>query len=68
MYFGFDLVDGKCFLIDTQEGSLRNSMSGLVIHGSVRCNPSVTVLHLYLEPVEDGEIMWIIDTSERYSR
>ena len=46
---------------------LRNAMSGLVIPCSVRWIPSVTVFELYLEPLEDGEIVWIIDTSERYS-
>ena len=43
-------------------------MSGLVIPCSVRWIPSVTVLDLYLEPLEDGEIVLIIDASEQYSR
>ena len=56
------------FLINPQERCLRNAISGLVIPGSVRWIPSVTVLNLYLEPLEDGEIVLIIDASERYSR
>ena len=55
------------FLVDTQEHCLRNAISGLVIPCSVRWIPSVTVLDLYLKPLEDVEIVLIIDDSERYS-
>ena len=56
------------FLVDTQERCLRNAISGLVIPCSVRWIASVTVLDLDLEALEDGEIVLIIDASERYSR
>ena len=56
------------FLVDTQERCLRNAISGLVIPGSVRWIPSVTVLDLNLEPLEDDAIVLIIDASEQYSR
>ena len=56
------------FLVDTQDPCLRNAISGLVLACSVRWSPSVTVLDLDLEPLADGELMLIIDASERYSR
>ena len=56
------------FHVDTLERCLRNAISGLVIPCSVTWIPSVTVLDLYLEPVEDGEIVLLIDGSERYYR
>ena len=56
------------FLVDTQECCLRNAIAGLVIPCSVRWIPTVTVLDLYLEQLEDGEIVWIIETRERYAR
>jgi len=40
----------------------------LVIPCSIRWIPSVIVLNLDLEPLEDGEILLIIVASERYSR
>ena len=55
------------FLVDTQERCLWNAISGLVIPCSVRWIPSVTVSDLDLEPLEDGEIVLIIDASKRYS-
>ena len=42
-------------------------MSGLVITCSVRWIPSVTILDLDRKPPENGEIVLIIDASERYS-
>ena len=56
------------FLVDTQERCLRNAISGIVIPSSVRWIACVTVSDLDLEPLEDGEIVLIIDASERYSR
>ena len=56
------------FLVDMQDRCLRNAISYVVIPCSVRWIPSVTILDLDLEPLEDGEIMLIIDASERYSR
>ena len=54
-------------LVDTQYACLKNPISGLVVPCSVRWTASVTVLDLYLEPREDGEILLIVDASERYS-
>ena len=65
---GLSWLTENGFLVDTQERCLRNAISGLVIPCSVRWIPSVTVLDLDLEPLEDGEIVLIIDASERYSR
>ena len=64
---GLSWLTENGFLVDTQEHCLRNAISGLVIPCSVRWIPSVTVLDLDREPLEDGEIMLIIDASERYS-
>ena len=55
------------FLVDTHERCLRNANSGLVIPCSVRWIHLVTVLYLHLEPLEDSEIVLIIDATERYS-
>ena len=52
------------FLVDNQERSLRNAISGLVMSCPVRWMPSVIVLDLNLEPLEDGEIVLIIDDRE----
>ena len=65
---GLSWLTENGFLVDTQERCLRNAIAGLVIPCSVRWIPSVTVLDLDLDPLEDGEIMLIIDGSERYSR
>ena len=65
---GLSWLTENGFLLDTQDRCLRNTISGIVIPCSVRWIPSVTVLDLNLEPLEDGEIVLIIDTSERYSR
>ena len=55
-------------LVDTQESCVRNAIAGLVFPSSMRCIRSVTILDLDLEPLEDGEIVLIIDDRERYSR
>ena len=55
-------------LVDTQVRYLRNAISGVVIPCSVRWIPSVTVLDLDLQLLEDGKIVLLIDNKERYSR
>ena len=55
------------FVVDTQQRCLRNAISGLVILCHVRWIPSLAILDLNLEPLEDGEIMLIIDARERSS-
>ena len=64
---GLSWLSENVFRVDTQARCLRNTISRLVIPWTVRWIPSVTVLHLDLEPLEDGEIVLIIDGSERYS-
>ena len=54
------------FVVDTQDRCLRNINTGQVIPCSVRWIPEVLIMEE--EPLEDSEILLIIDTSERYSR
>ena len=65
---GLSWLTENGFLVDTQESCLRNTISGLVIPCSVRWIPSITIVDLDLEPLEDSEITLIIDASERCSR
>ena len=55
------------FSIDVEARCLRNVTTGLVIPFSVRYIPTVTVIDIEEEPLEDGEMLLIIDASERYS-
>ena len=52
--------------MDTQDRCLRNINTGQVIPFSVRWIPKVLIMEE--EPLEDGEILLIIDASEQYSR
>ena len=54
------------FSVDTQDRCLRNLNTGQVIPCSVRWIPEVLIMEE--EPLEDCEILLIIDASERYSR
>jgi len=65
---GLSWLEEHGFWVDTQARCLRKDLSGLVIPCSIRWIPSVTILNLDLRPLEDGEILLIIDASERYSR
>src|SRR5437588_12741786 len=56
------------FSVDTQDRCLRNATTGQVIPCAVWNIPSILLLNLEDEPLEDGEILLIIDASERYSR
>jgi len=56
------------FSVDTQDRCLRNATTGQVIPCAVRYIPSILLLDLEEELLEDGEILLIIDASERYSR
>ena len=53
-------------MVDTQNRCLRIVNSGQVIPYSVGWIPRVLIMEE--EPLEDGEILLIIDASERYSR
>jgi len=65
---GLSWLEEHGFWVDTQARCLRKDLSGLIIPCSIRWIPSVSVLDLDLEPLEDGEILLVIDASERYSR
>ena len=65
---GLSWLEEHWFWVDTQARCLRKDLSGLVIPCSIRWIPSVSVLNLDLEPLEDGEILLIIDASEGYAR
>ena len=54
-------------LLDTQERGFKNAISDLLIPWSFTWITSVPVLDLYLKPLENGEIVLIIDASKRYS-
>ena len=56
------------FSVDNPDRCLRNVNNGQVIPCSVRWIPSVLLLDLEEEPLEDGEVLLIIDASERYHR
>ena len=65
---GLSWLTENGFFVDMQEQCLRKPISGLGIPCSVRWIASVTVIDLYLELPEDGEIVLIMDASERSSR
>ena len=65
---GLSCLTKNPLLVDTQVRCLRDTISGFVIPDSVGWIPSVTLLDLDLDPLEDGEIMLIIDASEQYTR
>ena len=65
---GLSCVTENGFLVDIQEHGLRNAISGRIIPCADRWIPSVTILDLDFERQDDGEIVWIIDASKRYSR
>ena len=54
------------FSVDTQHRCLRNVNTGQVIPCSLWWNPQVLMMEE--EPLEDGEILLIIEASEQYSR
>ena len=53
------------FSVDTEDRCLRNATTGQVIPCAVWNIPSILLLNLEDEPLEDGEILLIIDASER---
>jgi len=65
---GLSSLEEHRFWVDTPARCLRKDLLGLVIPCSIRWIPSASVLDLGLKPLEDGEILLIIDSSERYSR
>ena len=68
-----DIVLGPCwlkengFVMDPLDRCLRNVDKGLGLPCSVRWIPSVFLLYLDEELLQDGKILLIIDASERYS-
>ena len=63
---GLSLLTENGFSVDTQDRCLRNVNTGQVIPYSVRWIPEVLIMEE--EPLEDGEILLIIDISERCFR
>jgi len=61
---GLSWLEEQGFWVDTQARCLWKDLSGLVFPCSIRSIPSVSVLDIDLEPLEDGEILLIIDASE----
>jgi len=65
---GLSWLKENGFVVDPMDRCLRNVDKGLVLPCSVRWIPSVSLLDVDKEPLEDDEILLIIDASERYSR
>ena len=63
---GLSWLTENGFWVDTQDRWLRNVNSGQVIPCSVGCIPEVYIMEV--EPIEEGEILLIIDASEQYYR
>ena len=63
---GFSWLTENGFSVDTQDRCLRNVNTGQVIPCSLWWNPQVLMMEE--EPLEDGEILLIIEASEQYSR
>ena len=63
---GISWLTENGFSVDTQDSCLRNVNNGQVIPCAIRWIPEV--LRMEEEPLEDSEILLIIDASERYSR
>ena len=63
---GLSCLKENGFSVDTQDKCLRNVNTGQVISCSVRWIPEVLIMEEEL--LEDGEILLIIDATERYSR
>jgi len=61
---GLSWLKENRFVVDPIDKCLRNVDKGLVLPCSVQWIPSVSLLDLDKEPLEDGEILLIIDTSE----
>jgi len=65
---GLSLLRENGFVVDPMDRCLRNVSTGLVIPCSVQWIPTVSLINLEEEPLEDGEVLLILDVSERYSR
>ena len=63
---GLSWLTENGFSVDTQDRCLRNVNTGQVIPCSVRWIPEVSLMEE--EPLENGEILLIIDASKQYSR
>ena len=59
---GFSWLTDNAFSVDTQDRSLRNVNTGQVIPCSVKWIPKVLIVEE--EPLEDGEILLIMDAKE----
>ena len=66
LILGLSWLTANGFLVNTQDRCLRNVNTSQGISCSVRWIPGVLILEE--KPLEDGEILLIIDKSERYFR
>ena len=66
LYWALSWLTENGFSVDTQDRCQRNVNTGQLIPCSVRWIPEVLIMEE--EPLEDGEILLIIDESQRYSR
>ena len=65
---GLSWLTENGFSVDTQDRCLRNVSTGQVIPCAIRWIPSILTLEAEDEPLDDGDILLIIDASERYFR
>jgi hypothetical protein len=65
---GLSWLKENGFVVDPLARCLRNVVTGLILPCSVRMIPAISILDLDNEPLEDGEVMLIIDASKRYNR
>jgi len=65
---GLSWLKENGFVVDPMNRCLRNVSMGLVIPCSVRWIPTVSLLNLEEELLDDGEVLLILDASQRYSR
>src|SRR5258706_749272 len=65
---GLSWLTENGFSVDTQDRCLRNISIGQIIPCTVRWIPSILTLESEDEPLADGDILLIIDASERYFR
>ena len=65
---GLSWLTENGFLVDTQDRCLRNVSTGQVIPCAIRWIPSILTLELEDEPLDDGDILLIINASKQYSR
>ena len=64
LILGLSWLTEDGFSVDTQDRCLKNVSTGQVIPCTIRWIPSILTLELEDEPLDDGDILLIIDASE----